>query len=400
MKSGSLALYERSPGRWYWHLMWYEDGKRQHLKRGSFPSKRDARRAGEAEEAKLRARLWRSETADTFAAWCTTWLQSLVVIGRKRSTIDGYRRQLDTYVLPRLGERKLAEIDTPSLDKLYAELLARGGRDSKPLSARTVRFVHSILHKMLHDAVRKGLLAHNAATNASPPSSKAARAPEAAVWTPAQLATFLERSREDYYWPMWWTMAFTGLRRAEACGLRWSDVSLEAQSLTVAVTYNQVEGETYEDTTKSEQSERTVDLDDATIGVLRSWRARQAEMRLMVGAGWKDSGRVFCAPDGQAIRPDTLTQAWVRVVKRSGSPRIRLHDLRHTHATIQLSVHANHREVADRLGHADPAFTLRRYVHTLPGAQRTNAEAVAALVRDSATNSATNRPAEGARDAS
>ncbi len=177
-------------------------------------------------------------------------------------------------------------------------------------------------------------------------------------------------------------------------------VDLEAQTLTVAVTYNQVESETYEDTTKSEQSERTVDLDDTTLGVLRSWRARQAEMRLLVGAGWKDSGRVFVAPDGGAIRPDTLTKAWVRAVTHSGLPRIRLHDVRHTHATHQLSVHANHREVADRLGHADPAFTLRTYVHTLPGAQRTNAEAVAALVRGSATNPATSRPAEAARDAS
>jgi integrase len=401
MKS-SLSFYERPPdsGRWYYHLAWYEDGERKQQKKGSFPSKREARRLGEAEEAKLRARLWRSETTDTLAAWTTPWLESLVVIGRKHSTTEGYRRLLDTYVLPRIGDHKLADIDAVTLDRLYAELLARGGRNGRALSARTVRLVHSILHKLLKDAVRKGLLGRNVAEHASPPSSKAARAPEAPVWSPDELAAFLEVSREDYYWPLWWTVAFTGLRRAEVCGLRWADVDLDAGTLDVVVTYNQVETETYEDTTKSERSARVVDLDSTTVAVLRSWRARQAELRLLVGASWHDSGRCFVAPDGQAIRPDTLTQAWTRAVKRSGLARITLHDLRHTHATHQLSVHANHREVADRLGHADPAFTLRTYVHTLPGAQRANAEAVAALVKKSATNAATKRADEDARDAS
>jgi integrase len=399
MKS-SLNFYERGPGRWYWHLSWYEDGRRRQRKKGSFPSKRAARLAGEAEEAKLRARLWRSETVDTLNVWCTTWLESLEVIGRKRSTVENYRRLLDTYVLGRLGDRKLAEIDAVQLDKVYSELLTRGGRNGKPLSARTVRLVHSILNKCLKDAVRKGLLAHNAAEHASPPSSKSARAPEAPVWSPEELARFLRLSRDDYYWPLWWTVAFTGLRRAEVCGLRWADVDLDAGTLEVTVTFNQVETQTYEDTTKSERSARVVDLDAVTVGVLRSWKARQAELRLLVGVGWKDSGRVFCAPDGQSIRPDTLTQAWTRAVKHSKLPRIRLHDLRHTHASHQLAVHANHREVADRLGHADPAFTLRTYVHTLPGAQRANAEAVAQLVAESATNAATNQPEDGARNAS
>jgi integrase len=85
---------------------------------------------------------------------------------------------------------------------------------------------------------------------------------------------------------------------------------------------------------------------------------------------------------------------------RCSAAAFRLHDLRHTHATHQLAAHANHREVADRLGHADPAFTLRVYAQGLPGAQRANAEAVARLVADSATNAATNRPEEAARDAS
>jgi integrase len=394
-----LSLYRRGES-WTFHLAWYENGTRKQRKRGGFKSKGAARLAGEAEAKKLADLGWRAESEDTLRAWLATWLESQSVVGRSRSTIDSYRKKLETYVLPRIGDRKLAELDAITLDRLYAELLAGGGRNGKPLSARTVRFVHSILHKALADATRKKLVARNVAAEADAPSSKAARAPEANVWTPEQLATFLELTREDYYWPLWWTVAFTGLRRAEACGLRWIDLDLDAGTLEVAVTFNQAGADTYEAGTKSERSARTVDLDAATIAVLRAWRARQAEMRLLVGAGWKDSGRAFSAPDGSPIRPDTLTQAWSRTVARTRLPRIVLHDLRHTHATHQLRVHANHREVADRLGHADPAFTLRTYVHSLPGAQRANAEAVARLVRDSATKPATTRPSEPAADAS
>jgi integrase len=398
MKS-TLTAYPRGK-TWTWHLAWWEDGQRKQRKRGGFKSKSAARLAGEAEVRKLEEMNWQSATDDTVRGWFATWLESQTVIGRKRSTIDSYRKKLDAYVLPRIGDRKLAELDTITLDRLYAELLAGGGRNGKPLSARTVRFVHSILHKALADAARKKLVARNVAAEADAPSSKAARAPEANVWTPEQLATFLSLTREDYYWPLWWTAAFSGLRRAELCGVRWIDLDLEAGMLAVVVTFNQIGNEVYEAETKSERSARTIDLDGDTIAVLRSWRARQAEVRLLVGAGWKDSGRVFCAPDGAPVRPSTLTQAWSRAVARTKLPRIRLHDVRHTHATHQLRVHANHREVADRLGHADPAFTLRTYVHTLPGAQRANAEAVARLVRDSVTKSATKRPSEPTADAS
>ena len=121
----------------------------------------------------------------------------------------------------------------------------------------------------------------------------------------------------------------------------------------------------------------------------------------MVGTGWRNTGKVFTSPSGDALRPDAVTQAWRRTVRRSGLPTIRLHDLRHSHATHQLAVRANHREVADRLGHADAGFTMRTYVHTLPGAQRDNAEAVAALIRtatEAVTNRVTNRVADGAGD--
>jgi integrase len=218
-----------------------------------------------------------------------------------------------------------------------------------------------ILHKGFRDAVRKKLIASNPAEAATAPASKAARAPEAKIWTPAELGVFLEwaAAEDDYYRPLWWTIAFTGLRRAEACGLEWGDVDLETGVLVVERTWNQWSDDCFEGEGKSDRARRVIDLDDATVAVLRGWRRRQSEMRLMVGIGWRTTNKVFTSPAGDALRPDTVTQAWRRTVRRSGLPTIRLHDLRHSHATHQLAVRANHREVADRracrrrLHHAD-----------------------------------------------
>jgi integrase len=387
---------------WTYHLTWKRNGKPEQIKKGGFLTKREAQDAAKPKIEEIEM-LGGRPAGDTIRAYLDSWLASRTVEGRARSTVESYRVKLNTYVLPRIGDMKLAAVDVLTLERLYADLLASGGRNGRSLSARTVRYVHSILHKALRDAVRKRLIASNPAEAATAPTSRAARAPEARVWTPAELGAFLKwaETAEDYYRPLWWTIAFTGLRRAEACGLEWSDIDLETGVLLVQRTWNQWGDEVFEGEGKSDRARRVIDLDDGTLAVLRSWRRRQSEMRLMVGTGWRPTNKVFTSPDGDALRPDTVTQAWRRTVRRSGLPTIRLHDLRHSHATHQLAVRANHREVADRLGHADASFTMRTYVHTLPGAQRNNAEAVAALIRaatEAVTNSVTNSVSEAASD--
>ena len=123
-----------------------------------------------------------------------------------------------------------------------------------------------------------------------------------------------------------------------------------------------------------------VDLDPATTAVLRAHRKRQREERLMIGPNWLDTGLVFTMVDGRGWHPDVISRAFARLVERSDLPRIRLHDLRHTHATHLLAANVNVRVVSERLGHASTAFTLDVYGHVLPGQQADAAAAVAALV--------------------
>jgi integrase len=133
------------------------------------------------------------------------------------------------------------------------------------------------------------------------------------------------------------------------------------------------------DTPKTRRSRRTVDLDAVTVAALRAHRRTQRELRLLVGPGWQEHGLVFCAPDGTPANLDAIGRAFTRFVERLDVPRIRFHDLRHTHATHLLAAGENPRLVAERLGHASVAFTLDTYGHVQPG-QQAAAAAVSRLI--------------------
>ena len=130
-----------------------------------------------------------------------------------------------------------------------------------------------------------------------------------------------------------------------------------------------------------------MDLDDDTIAVLRALRQAELGERLLVGAGYRDGDFVFARPDGARWKPDSIGQAFRRIVADLELPRIALHDLRHTHATLMLATSTDLAElnvVSDRLGHATVGFTLTTYGHSLPGRQSAGAHRVANLVRRSA----------------
>jgi integrase len=185
-------------------------------------------------------------------------------------------------------------------------------------------------------------------------------------------ATFLNFVASDsHHGPMLRLAALTGLRRAELCGLRWQDLDHDNARLVVRQAITTVDHEPSVGEVKSTRSRRVIDLDPTTVCVLRAQRTHQLEERLHAGPEWVDTGLVFTMPDGRGWHPDVMTRAFVRLVQRSGLPRIRL-------ATHLLVAGTNVRVTSERLGHASVAFTLDVYGHVLPGQQA--AAAVAALV--------------------
>lgn len=207
-----------------------------------------------------------------------------------------------------------------------------------------------------------------------------------ATWTAVELGAFLRGEDEDRLLACWWLLASTGMRRGEALGLRWSDLDLENARLSVSRTLVTTEARRAGQpgmawsTPKTAEGRRNVALDGATVAALKAHRARQAEEKLAVGPGYRDEQLVFCQLDGTPIHPKTLSWNFGAKIKRLGLRRIRLHDLRHSHATLALQAGLHPKVVQERLGHANIGITLDTYSHVTPAMQAEAAEKVAALM--------------------
>src|SRR5262249_44070430 len=228
------------------------------------------------------------------------------------------------------------------------------------------------------DAERLGLGARNPARSAHGPSVSRK---EQDTWSPEQLSRFLTTTAGDPLYGVFVLFATTGMRRGEVVGLRWVDVDLDRGVTSVVHTITTVHGRPIESTTKTAKSRRRVSLDAASIAVLRAHRAAQRKDRLLVGAGWVDHGLVFCRYDGSPLHPDLITRRFRALVEQTGLPRIRLHDLRHTYATLALRAGVHPKVVSERLGHATVWITLDPYSHVAPSLDRQAAETVAGLLR-------------------
>lgn len=308
------------------------------------------------------------------------------------STIASYRKNIRLHIAPALGTVPLAALTTERIDRLY-RALERGGRADhragEGLSPRTVRYVHTILSAALGAAVKTRRLARNPAADASPPTARQAKAPEMHPWTPGQLAAFLGWARPNAdNFTLWHVLAFTGMRRGEALALRWRDVGLDEGTVRVRRSAGMVrvagEGaEVVEGDTKSGKP-RLVDLDGPTVAVLRARKRERGAMHLSLA---RDEALVFGDLEGQHRNPEHVSRQFARDVARARAalgdqalPVIRLHDLRHTHATILLTEREPVHVVSQRLGHASPVVTMTVYAHVLPGSQREAADRFAALV--------------------
>ena len=169
------------------------------------------------------------------------------------------------------------------------------------------------------------------------------------------------------------------MRRGEVLGLRWKDVDLERATLSVSRSLVNVAYQPQLSDVKTNNGRRTIDLEPETVAVLRAWKKRQIEERMLANLR-PTAELIFAHPDGSVINPDYLSQVFDRHVAKSALPSIRLHDLRHTHASILLKEWVPLKVVSEPLGHANPAFTLSVYQHPLPGLQADAAKAFAAAV--------------------
>jgi integrase len=355
-----------------------QDGKRRQKWHSGFKTRREAEAALTGLLAKVQGGSYVEPSRLTLGRYLRDeWLPAV-----KRSvrplTYAGYERSVRNHITPRIGDLPLQHITPARLNELYADLLERGRADGKGLSAGSVRQVHLALHGALAAAVRWGHITRNVAAFADPPRP---RQTHGRVWSADELRRFLAGIAGERLHPLLLVLATTGMRRGEALGGRWDDVDLDGGRWRVRRTLlPMADGSAAEGTPKSARGLRSVALDPGTVRTLRQWRKRQLEERMAWGAAWTDTGRVFTREDGTDLHPSRVSETFDRLVKQSGLPRMRLHDLRHGHATLALAAGIHPKVVQERLGHSSVAFTLSRYAHVVPAMQEDAAATVARLV--------------------
>jgi integrase len=215
----------------------------------------------------------------------------------------------------------------------------------------------------LRFAVDRHLVDHNVAVDARPPRMSTRSRPSPEIWTAHQLTTFLAHTAHLRLYPAIHLAATTGMRRGELAGLRWGDWNTDTHRLSVARSRQSIQGGTIDVPTKTAASRRAIDLDANTEQVLTRWRRRQ--QRDGQPTGLHDP--IFTNHHGEPLNPESISQLFDRKTLSSGLPKIRLHDLRHTHASLLVASGEPIKVVSERLGHAHPGFTMATYQHLLPG---------------------------------
>ena len=288
------------------------------------------------------------------------WLP-LVETGLEPNTSSNYRRMVRLYVIPHLGHVRVGQLDRHMVQAFYGDLLHGSGARHKPLARSSVIYVHCVLHSALQDLVQSGQLDSNPARGLRPRHLKSERY-EYRIWTYEQLCMFLEAAKGDRLFALWRLLAFTGMRRGEALALKCADLRLAQRQLAIRRAFGVSDQELYVTRPKTD-AERVIELDATTIKVLRAHLRRE-------GLRESSDDWIFTNRHGDPLTPTSVTKRFNRLVGTSDVPRVRLHDLRHTHASHLILSGANMKAVQERLGHADLMVTLNIYSHVLPTTQR------------------------------
>lgn len=358
---------ERSPGVWELRVHLGRDPvtrKRVDVSRTFRGGERAAGRALAqlvTESGELAAERMPTETAleeMTVAQLLARW-QELRVAEWAPSTAHDHAGTVDRYLVPHIGQVRVVELRRPRVEEFYALLARRGGKGGRPLSARSVGKVHSVLHAALEDAVRLELIAGNPASKARRP-----RVPKHQAVVPSldQIRSSIDLATDSM--PTLIRMAIaTGARRGELAALRWSDLDLDHATVHIQAAATRLPGQPVR--TKSTKTNATgvLALDPGTITAMRAWRTELQQRRLALGLGrLTPTDWVWPAKDHRSpIDPDAITYQWSKIRARVGMDDVRFHDLRHAAATHMVAAGIDVRTVAGRLRHASPAMTLDVY---------------------------------------
>jgi integrase len=349
--------------------------------------------------------------APTVAAYLTEWLAGLQI---DPNTINGYESHVRVHLIPHLGNLRLDKVKVRHINAMFTAIRARNTqilearnsddaqvraalRGIRPTGPATCQRIRGTLRKAINDAIAaEVIVGPNPAVHVRTPGDRVlpivwedervarwratGQVPgPVMVWTDDQVADFLDYAADhapDLH-PMFHFIAYRGPRRGEACGLLDSEVRLRKKEASITNQIGVIGNKTVHKPPKSRAGNRELVLDDVTTQVLTAYHARKAVQKLAAGPAWPDTDLFFVRPDGRAWHPNGVTQRFRRLVKRSGLPPIRLHDLRHGAATMALDAGVDIKVVQEQLGHSTSTLTRDTYQSVVKRLHHNAADAVA-----------------------
>ena len=366
--------YDGKNGRTWGYVVYVPDrengGTKPKWKRG-FKTKKDAKKAALEIERAVSNGTYGTGINVKLEGYIWDWFEENVELsesteeGWSASTIKSYRDIIENHIVPKLGHLRLGELKRRHVNIWVKRLMRVGGRSGKGISQRTAKVRLAVLSSALQDAVDDEYIENNPAANIKVPKTKKFVAEVIDAEMASKILALAEGSW--YYMPI--HLGFgTGLRRGELAGLKWSKVDLDKGELIVDWQRRQGDKGLEGDKPKSESSVRTIKLTATTVMHLRVHLKHQKEVEFpALGKRWDPEGYVFVSDKGDPIKPQSLLRNFKRIAMKAGcSEKVRLHDVRHSHATILVSLDVNPKIVQERLGHSDIAITFGTYVHSTP----------------------------------
>lgn len=377
------------------------DPKTGRQKQRSFLGKtqKEALQKKQAALAALNNHEYLEPTKLTVEEWLKVWEQEYLV-GVKSSTNRNYTQHIRNHIIPALGNRKIQQLSGPDIQRFYNQLLREGGKirchdkdgnilkkdgkpvyESAPLSAKTVKNIHGVLHKALEKAVKLGYIRTNPAD-----SCELGRVEKKEIrpLDSEDITHFMEEVQNHPFRALFLTTLFTGMRRGEVCGLRWDCVDLEHGTITINKQLQNIPGQpgSYRLVSTKNGKSRTLKASHFVVDLLCQQKAEQEEIKRLVGELWHDEGYVFCDATGRHLSPSTVYHNFKRIARNIGIPAARFHDLRHSYAVASLQAGDDIKTVQNNLGHHDISFTLNTYGHVTVQMQQTSADRMDAYIQN------------------
>jgi len=373
-------------GRGYSYVVYLgrdENGKKRQKWVSGFRTKKSCETALNEALQRIQSGTWIDPGVQTVGEYLQTWL-SATKPSLRPTTVASYEHTINVWLAPRLGAVKLAALTPARIGIVYGDLQAAGRQDGKGgLSSRSVRLAAGVLRHALGDAVTWGLLPRNPAALVDPPRLERR---EMQVWNATQVQEFFAAVADDRLYAMWVLLALTGLRRGEVLGLQWPDIDPIRRTIAVRRALVDVDYQVVLSEPKTARGTRMIGIDPVTAAALEVWRVRQQVERQAAGDLWQGGNWIFTDEVGHSIHPERASEKFRIVIKKAGLTPIRLHDLRHTAATLALTAGVHPKVVAERLGHSTIGVTIDLYSHISGQLQSDAAEKVANLVFTPATN--------------